>query len=230
MQKILIGVLLLFVAVGSAFSAPSFFSTTGNILTPDDTLLTPGGFSINYHAIDYEDTDATPTIIGANVGVTPFLELGIARYDPDVAHADEETIINGKYLIAPETATRPSILAGVVDFTGELDEDNDPGLYLLVSKNLTRLASEMSGAPSRPLRGHLGFGTGIFDGLFASLDWTLNDRFSLMVEYLSGHEMCDGSAFNVGVRFALSNELRGDLALIDGDNLGFGISFTRIGL
>ncbi len=224
-----IGTLLVCACVGSAVSAPSFLSTSGNILTPDDVLLPPGGFSANYHAIDIEDFDRTQTIIGANVGVTPSLELGIARVDFD--DGNEETIINGKYLLMPETATRPSIVLGVVDFSGELDLDDDPGIYVLLGKNLTPMASDIAGEPSKPLRGVVGFGTGIFDGLFASLDWTLNPRLSLMAEFIDGNfPGVTDSGFNVGVRFALTDQLRGDLALIDGNNFGFGISFTRMGL
>lgn len=102
-----IGTLLVCACVGSAVSAPSFYSTSGNILTPDDVLLPPGGFSANYHAIDIDDADKTQSIIGANVGVTPSLELGIARIDFD--DGDKETIINGKYLLMSETATSPPL-------------------------------------------------------------------------------------------------------------------------
>lgn len=114
----------------------------------------------------------------------------------------------------------------MLDFSGELDPNDDPGIYVLFGKNLTPMASDIAGEPSKPLKGIVGFGTGLFDGLFASLDWTLNPRLSLMAEFVDFGE----SEFNVGVRFALTDQLRGDLALIDGENLGFGISFTKVGL
>ncbi|MCL6519970.1 MAG: YjbH domain-containing protein [Armatimonadetes bacterium] len=219
-----IGSLLVCAYLGIASAAPSFFSTSGNILTPDDTLLSTGGFSANYHAIEIEDTDQTQTIIGANVGVTPSLELGVARVDFD--NGNEETIINGKYLLFPETAVRPSLVLGVLDLGGELDPDDDPGIYVLLGKNLTPMASDIAGEPSKPLRGVIGFGTGYFDGLFGALDWTISQRMSLMAEYIDTGD----AQFNVGIRFALTDTLRGDVALIDGDDLGFGISFTKMGL
>jgi hypothetical protein len=46
-----------------------------------------------------------------------------------------------------------------------------------------------------------------------------------MAEYLS-----DDSTFNVGARIAITNELKVDGALIDGEDWAFGISYTKIGL
>ena len=214
---------------GAAIGAPSFLSTSGNILTPDDVVLDVGSFSANFHAIDVEDTDRTLTIIGANVGVTPSLELGIARFDPD--SGDEETIISGKYRVLAETPARPSVVVGAVDVTGELDPDDDPGFYVVVGKNLTPTFTNVAGRPTRPLKGYIGIGTGVLDGLFAAIDWTISDRARIIAEFINESELVgnNDSVFNVGVRFALTNELRGDLALIDADDLGFGISYTKIG-
>ncbi|NIO29282.1 MAG: hypothetical protein GTO29_12105, partial [Candidatus Latescibacteria bacterium] len=51
-----IAVLAISAASGVAVSAPSFLSTSGNILTPDDMVLEPGSFSADFHAIEVEDT------------------------------------------------------------------------------------------------------------------------------------------------------------------------------
>ena len=217
---------------GAAAAAPSFLSTTGNILTPNDSVLAPGDFSANFHALNLDDN--TPTVIGANVGVTESLELGIARFDPDVRALDEETLLNAKYRLLPETASRPSVLIGVVDATGDLDRDDDPGFYIVLGKNLTSIATGLSGEPVQPIRGFIGVGTGIYNGVFLGLDWTFSAKSRIIVEYINELNIKgafgEESVFNAGLRFALTDALRGDLALINGEDFGFGISYTKTGL
>jgi len=214
---------------GISTAAPSFLSTTGNILTPDDLLLSAGSFSANFHSVEVGDSS---TILGANVGVTPNLELGIARFSPDVG--DSETIINGKYMILAETSSRPSLVVGVVDATGDLDPDDDPGFYIVLGKTLTSMASGIAGEPVGPMRGFLGVGSGIYNGLFLGVDWAISARTSIMAEFINElaikRTIGEDSAFNVGLRFAITEGIRGDVALIDGDDLGFGISYTKLGL
>lgn len=211
-------VLLVAMISGGALAAPSFLGMSGNIFTPDDVVLAPGAFSANLHSID---TDDSTLIIGASVGVTESLELGIGRYDSD----DGQTFVNAKYSVLPETISRPSITIGAVDVTGELDPGEDPGFFIVLGKNLTSVASNVAGEPSAPLRGTIGFGTGILDGFFAGLDWTLTPKISAMAEFLA-----EDSVFNAGVRLAVTENLRIDAALIDMDDLGFGISYTLIGI
>jgi len=217
MKRYLIA-LILIAAAGAAFSAPNFFGTSGNIITPDDTVLGPGAFSANFHVIDFE-SDST-NFLGASLGITPNLEVGIGR----ISDGDDHTIVNGKYQLLAETASRPSVVVGVFDASSELDDD--ASFYVLIGKNLTSVASNIADQPSRPLHGVLGVGGGFFDGLFGALDWTLTDKISLIAELTANNAF----SFNVGARVALTNELRGDIALIDGDDLGFGISYTKIGL
>lgn len=207
---------------GAAFAAPSFFGISGNIFTPDDVVLAPGAFSANLHMIDAE---ASPLIIAAAVGVTESLELGLGRFDPDLPGEDSQTFVNAKYSITPETRSAPSITVGALDITGELDPGDDPGMFIVLGKNLTPVASDVAGEPSAPLRGTLGFGTGVLDGFFAALDWTLTPKVSAMAEFLA-----EDSVFNAGVRLAITENLRIDAALIDMDDLGFGISYTLLGI
>jgi len=216
---------------GAAFCAPSYLGITGNILTPDDILLAPGDFSANVHS--FQD-DNTPLVIGASVGAAENLELGIASFDPDVPGQGSETCINIKYLILAETQRMPSVVVGATDLIGELDPDDDPGFFIVLGKNLTPVATDIAGEPSAPLRGILGFGGGIYNGFFAALDWTLTPKVSAMVEYIDDANItglfAEESTLNLGARFAITDELRADVALIDGDDLAFGISFTQIGL
>ena len=225
-ERICILILVSCILSGMAMAAPSFLGTTGLIFIPNDRHLQAGDFSANFHSIDY-DRGATETILGANVGLTEELEVGVARisFNRDGVGDDSETILNGKYSVLDETASRPSLLVGVLDAGGNLDED-DPGLYVLIGKNLTPALSGVSGSPVSPIRGYVGLGTGALDGLFGGIEWSFNSKATLLAEFLTRND----SEFNFGARFAISGGVRGDIALIDGDDLGFGISYTKLGL
>lgn len=213
---------------GTALAAPSYLGITGNILTPDDIVLSPGDFSANLHSFQ---GDNNPLIFAAEAGVTEGLEVGIGSFDPDAPGVDKSTFLNAKYEILVETTRVPSVVIGAADLTGELDPDGDPGFFIVFGKNLTPVATDIAGEPSAPLRGILGFGGGIYGGLFAGLDWTLTPKVSAMAEFIADANMrgiaSDESLINIGVRLAITDELRVDAALIDGNDLAFGISFIR---
>jgi hypothetical protein len=208
----------------------SFLGTTGTLLTPDDSVLGAGDFSAGYHGISFDG--ATPNVIAASIGINGSLELGIARLDPNATGAPIKTVLNGKYLALTETAYRPSLVFGAVDIAGTLNVDKDPGLYAVIGKNLTSTATSLSGTPSAPLRGYVGFGMGIYDGVFGGLTWSLGSRAKLMVEYLHGIRIIDtldaDSMLNAGVQFAVSDELSAQVALFDGTDIGFAVDFLKI--
>jgi len=216
---------------GAALAAPSYFGITGNILTPDDVLLSPGDFSANLHSVDHDRN--TPLIMAASVGAAENLELGLGNFNPDLAGISSSTFVNAKYAILRETQRMPSVVIGATDLSGEIDLDGDPGFFVVFGKNLTPVATDIAGEPSAPLRGMLGFGGGMYNGFFAALDWTLTPRVSAMAEFISsaniGGIASDESMINLGVRLAITNDLRVDAALMDGNDMGFGISYTMIG-
>ena len=231
-----IQILVLTIAVvgllsGIAAAAPSFLSTSGLILTPDDTVLGPGQFSASVSLFDFDDNVTT---FGANVGVTESLELGLTRVDPDVTGVDAETLFNAKYLVLPETATRPSLAVGGVDIAGELDPDGNGGFYAVIGKNLTPIATGMTGEPVNPIRGYIGIGTGIYNGVFGGIDWTLSPKVKVVAEYINEMEATDlvseKSIFNVGIRLSITDSLTLDAASINGDDFAYGLSFVKIGL
>lgn len=224
MRRLFVLILTLAMISGAAFAAPSYFGMTGNILTPDDLILAPGDFSANLHSFQ-SDADNSPLVIAASVGAAENLELGLGYFDPDVEGASSKTFVNAKYGLLAETQRMPSVVIGALDLTGELDVDGDPSFFIVLGKNLTPVATDIAGEPSAPIRGMVGFGSGMYDGFFAALDWTLTPRVSAMAEFIS-----EGSMINLGARIAITNELRVDAALIDGDDLAFGISFIRLGL
>jgi len=211
-----------------AAAGPSFLGTTGNILTPDDRLLGPGDFSASFHNLELTDS---MSIIGASIGVTDSLELGIARFDPDRAGADRKTVISGKYSLLAETAAVPSLVVGLVDTNGDLDPNDDPSFYVVLGKNLTPAATGLTGEPVPPIRGFVGIGGGIYNGIFAGLDWTISPRAKVMAEFINELDIKDAisedSVFNVGIRLALTETLRVDFAMINTEDFAFGISYTK---
>ena len=213
---------LLFVITLPAMGASSFLGGySGNIFSPDGVVVPNGTWELSYHdTLDIlGDTDLKA--FGVTYGLIPNLEVGASFLD----NGESDIAINAKYAIVPETATRPAVLVGVFDAFGSAGFlDPDPSLYVAFSKNITPLATDIAGEPSKPLRLSVGFGTNLFDGLFAGLDWTLNPRFSLMAEYFGGDIGGDDSSFNVGARYALTDALRVDAATIDFQDFGFGVS------
>ena len=230
MKTLFVVLLVAAMASGAAFAAPSFLGITGNILTPDDIVLSPGDFCANLHS--FQNDHNSPLFIAAAVGATDGLELGIGHYDPDGPGDQTETFVNAKYAIKAETQSSPSVVIGATDLTGDLDPDDNPGFFILLGKNLTPVATDMTGEPSMPLRGTLGFGSGIYGGMFAALDWTLTPKVSLMAEYVANASIKglfnEEQVVNIGARLAITNNLRADAALIDGKDFAFGISYTRI--
>jgi len=220
-SAILAGVLIL-AAVGMTAAAPNIYGTSGLMEIPDDIIFPVGSATPAFHHISGEgNSDLNFYTLG--VGILPNLSVSGGIVD----NGDSEVILNAKYRLVAETADRPSITFGVIDATGELDADDDPGLYVLFAKNLTAAAEEVAGGVSKPLRGYAGFGTGTIEGFFLGLDWTLTPRLSGMIEYLS-EGLTGDSHFNGGVRIAISNELRIDLGMIDFDDFTAGISYNAL--
>lgn len=215
---------LILSAVIPAAAAPNLYGTGGLIEVPDDTTYPVGAWAPAYHRvvnIGSSETDLDFFTVG--VGITPNLSIsgGVA------SNGDDDVLLNAKYRLSAEMADRPSITIGVVDAAGDLNSEDDPGLYIVFGKSLTAAAEEIAGGESKPLRGYIGFGTGVLDGVFLGLNWTLTPKLQAMVEYVNSDEGLDDDAhFNGGIRLALTNELRVDASLIDFDDFSFGISYN----
>lgn len=215
MRHLLFMVVVVLVFSLPAVAAPSFFGGySGNILSPDAIVVPAGVWQASYHVF----SDGDENVFGLMYGLTENLEVGAGFFN----NGDSETSLNAKMRLMPETATRPAVVVGVADLGGDVLDD-DPSFYVLVSKNITPVASEIAGEPSKPLQLTIGVGSGGFDGFFAGFDWTLQERLSLMAEFV---DFGNDSEFNAGVRFALANNFRLDAGLIDMDDFAFGASYT----
>lgn len=215
--------ILLLIAL-PVFGASSFLSGfSGNILTPDSVIETTGTWEASYHqAVNLLGDNDNLTTFGVIYGATPNLELGASFVD----NGESDTTLNAKYRLLAETADRPAIIVGVFDAAGSADFlDDNAGFYLALSKNVTPTASEIAGGPSKPLRLTLGVGSGVFNGLFAGFDWTLEPKLSLMAEFFNGSLGGNDSFFNAGIRYAATDALRLDAATIDFRDLAFGASY-----
>ncbi len=225
MKKLGTYCLLVAVLAVPGMAAPSYLGPSGNILTPDALTVPQGSLSVGYHSIQDLNVgggDSDLNVWHGHFGLLPNVEVGISGVDTE---NDNEVAINGKWRFVDETATKPAVAVGVIDLLGNALDD-DPTLYILVSKNLTRTATEVAGE-SKPLVGTLGFGSGFYDGLFAGLDWTYNPKLSVMAEYLSGGSALDeDNMVNFGLRYAATKDLRLDVSWVDFDSIGFGASYA----
>ncbi len=220
----IVGVTLVLLALAlPVIGAQSFLgSYSGNILTPDATVAPPGTWELSYHqfidVLGGEDLSS----FGVLYGAADKLEVGVSFLND----GQSDAVFSGKYQVVSETADMPAVLVGVFDLGGTADWlSNDASFYLAVSKNITAFASDVADQPSRPLRLTAGFGSGVFDGLFAGFDWTLQSNLSLMAEFVDvGFD--NDSQVNAGLRFAASDNIRLDLATIDFQDLAFGATFT----
>lgn len=205
---VLVGLLGL-VTVKPVAAAPNFFGSTGLLVIPTADVIRQREWNVHVHGTD------TITSYGVNFGVFQKFELGVTGADPDSGSA--KALINLKYQLLTETPKLPAIAIGSVDISDEFDLD--PSIYAVVSKSFGKLGANTGSGYQ--LRGHLGYGAGIYDDKpFGGLDLVINPRLSLMGEIANDD-------FNFGARIGLSQEVRVDLAVLDGD-FGAGISFNAV--
>jgi hypothetical protein len=218
----LVAATLILAAAIPAAAAPNLYGTSGLIEVPDDVICPVGSISPAYHVIvNPGDSSNNLNFFTVETGIVPKLSISGGA----VSDGGTEALVNAKYRLSPETIERPSITIGVVDAAAKLDPDN-PGLYIAFAKNLTAAAEEVAGRESKPLRGYLGFGTGVLKGVFVGLNWTLTPKLSAMFEYLSSGMVPEDMHLNGGARLALTNELRLDVGLVDFKDFTAGISYN----
>jgi hypothetical protein len=217
------GVILVLAFCVGVSAAPSVLGTSGNIITPDDTIVPAGGFNLGYHGVaNYGSSSDTVNFFAGNVGLFPNVEVGVGI----ASDGDTNVLVNAKYRLLTESSTRPAVTVGVIDAGAQFTDDVGP--YILISKDLTTKVEEIGGRPSTPLRGHLGLGGGAVKTLFGALDWTVNPKLRLMVEFISDSELRRArgeTLFNAGLRYAITSDVRLDVGTIDFQDLMFGISY-----
>jgi hypothetical protein len=238
MKKCLIAVTVSAIALtifsGPLLAADSFLSTSGNIFTPDDTVLSVGSFDVNVHNVQFNNNAISMTVFGVELGATPGLEIDLAQMANSSGGSNSNTIINAKYQVIEEGTTSPSLTFGVVDATASLNANGNPGFYAVVGKNLTKHTNDFSDKPIPESHVYVGIGTGIYNGFFAGANFGLTDHVQLMAEYVNEVKIQNvfdmQSGFNAGVRLNLTDNIRADVAWLNGSNIGYGIAYVQKGL
>lgn len=208
-----IAILAAMLLPGLASAAPSFLGYTGLVVIPTADALDRGEYSAAAYAVDLESSSDSNVFAG-NVGLAEMTEIGFTRIKPD--GSDAETFINAKHAFRVETETHPGMAAGVIDVTDEVEST----AYVVMSKAISRGGgSNRYGDVTAP-RIHFGIGGGQLSGFFGGISASLGDRLLLMAEY-------DSSNINFGARLAITAEIRAHAALLDGDDLALGASFTK---
>lgn len=211
MKKLLLGILFAFMITTTAAAAPSINGSTGQINNPSADVLQEGKFAIGYYHLKDEGG------VGVfNFSPIPKLEVGVAGFRFD-DNRSNKTLINGKLELLPETILTPGLAVGVED----INASRERTAYAVASKALPF-----------GFRIHAGVGNGRYDGVFASLEKTINPlsvitgnntfpATTLIVEY-------DGKNMNYGARMSVVPGLKLDAGW-RGQNHGmyFGASFTN---
>jgi hypothetical protein len=189
------------VATVPASAAPSFLGMTGLLNTPTADALDTREWNVAFHHIS-----DNANIAAGNVALAAGLEAGVVWFDPNRG-SDERFTAQAKYRLIPETPTGVGLAVGWWDVADEIDSSP----YGVISKRLTNVGGF-------PLRGHLGLGGGIYDGIFAGVDLPLAENVLLMVEY-------DSEDVNAGIRLGLARGFRIDAGFVS-EEFGIGGSYN----
>ena len=184
-------------AVCGASADPSMLGPTGLIFMPTADSLEQGqveGF-VNYIDLDEDEV----TAFGANAGVGMGVELGISsRHGGGSA-----TIFNAKWNFMKETTMSPGIAVGAINLAGDDDFSDDITPYVVLSKRLSLPESNLA------LTGHVGYLSGDYDELMIGASVDLTPKVQIVADYVD--------KFAVGVRFAVTDDLKLGVATRDGD-------------
>ena len=202
---------LLVVSLGAVCGASSMYGLSGLIETPDDTVAATNTLSLSGSFIpDFNDTNFDISTYGGAFGIIPNLEIGAVAVDSSATGVGAQAVLSAKYKIVPETLDGPSIAFGVVDVTNRLDRIDsridEASYFVVIGKNISSLAEGFSGMVSKPVRGTLGIGTGLYKGIFAGIDLHVAPKFDVAVEYLSEGLRQEGT-FNAALRFRPVNNI-----------------------
>jgi len=192
----------------------SWYGNTGLILTPSAETLPPQGSTIGWHRVNRDPDSLDAWTV--NFGLIQDLEVGGARVD--TSNTESEDIANLKYRIPVgqwlQNPEFPQVAIGVWDATDVINRS----YYVVLSKVFDL------GLPSgATITLHLGLANnqankGTMDGVFGGLEFWAFRYGLIQAEY-------DGDAFNVALRYMMSNHLSVDLGRLDGD-LGWGATYS----
>ena len=205
-------VALMLVWVPAGWAASSLLGPTGLVVIPTADVLGMTQVTVGLTQV-WGDAQEDETVVYANIGLLPKLEVGFTH--EDAQDAETETILNAKVRLLGPLPGKLTLAGGVMDFTDQIDRT----LYVVASHTLgAGLLTEFGQVTSPQV--HVGIGGGRFDGLFAGLSTTVDRRLTLMAEY-------DGEDINLGARLPVAPQLEASVAALNGlDDLALGIQFS----
>lgn len=231
---ILVSVLFLLGCVSSLNAAATVFGISGLVETPDDsivpakTLVPVANFisDLKYQGGSGFDVKT----FGGAFAILPNLEVSAVALDADLHGFKTQALVNAKYRLLAETVDKPSVTVGVVDIGGKIEYYSeglmdDVSAFVVVGKNITNIAENVSGDVSKPVHGTIGFGTGLYKGLFAGLDVAVAPKCSLAVEWL-GNGLRDESTFSGCLRYQPTEALSIEAGAIGFESFFAGLSFN----
>lgn len=192
----------LFGAVGIAGAAQTIQGSTGLINIPSADVVKEGELSAAFHSLPGGG------VVALTYGVVGPLEVGVATLNRGGAAGRFMPVL--KFQLMPERKGQPAVAVGL----------EDRAYYVVMSERLG----------SGRMRGHLGFGSDRFHGLFLGVSAFLNPvsirntggsaagGTLLMAEY-------DGRGVNVGARIGLTQELTLDVSMLNLQTASVGIGF-----
>jgi hypothetical protein len=198
----------LFVSIGLLFVcgvalAKGAMGGTGLFNIPSADVVGTGGLTLGYRQWG---GDGLATL---NYGFLDNLEVGASTLNPQ--EGGTELLGHVKLQLAPEDRDMPALAVGL----------QGDSYYVAASKELYH-----------GLRGHVGLGSGRFDGLFMGASVVLNpvsittDKNSWSLPVATVMAEYDGEHPNVGLKLGFTPELELSLAAKDLKELNLGVGFT----
>lgn len=200
-------VVLLFLAV--PVGATSLQGMKGLMMIPTADTPAEGRYGLNFQIINASDS-----ILSFNYGIWENFELFASL---DSTNKFSEADLNGglKARVLRETRVQPSLAIG------------------LKGRNLFVVASKMLDHKTN-IRGHLGFGTGTFDGLYFGFNKLYNpitisssDR-SLLIPVTNFKVEFIQSEINLGADLLFHEHFILNLGIINFRELSYGIGYTSV--
>jgi len=217
-------------AAGALMASSTIYGVSGLFEVPDDSIASQNSVALTAKRIyDVDDSDSEVSFYGGAVGIAPKVEIGGTIADSSAAATDSEGIIGGKLRLVEEALDKPSVTVGVVDAGSRLKRisgtDEDASAFVVFGKNLSAAAEGFSGMVSKPVRGFVGWGTGIYRGGFAGLSLSLAPKVDVIAEWL-GKGVRDDSTVTGGVRFGIVKGLNVEASYYRFKDFTIGANYT----
>lgn len=210
-REALIACCFLFLLHVPVQASPSFQGATGLTNVPTANTLSTKGFNLGFKKTLAEDAKTKKTnIFFFNYGIRQGLEIGGGSIEE--VGGENQTLLQGKINISPETEGSPGVSTGILYYTEKVPDLDRATLYAVATQKLDFppvLAKKFN------MSFHIGIGNNRLDGAFGGVEMAVSPMLVFSAEY-------DTVDFNFGARFELAKGIIAEAARIKED-FGFGI-------